>query len=126
MKRSAFIICPVRGISEEEKSYVDSYVENLERRGYKVYYPPRDTNQNDSIGLNICSQNRKAIFEADEIHIYWNSKSEGSLFDFGMAFMSDKPIYLINRKNLVKTSTKSFTNVLLELDEFYRSREHVK
>lgn len=124
--KTAFIICSVRNVSEEEKKYLENYVENLEKKGYKVHYPPRDTDQNDPTGLYICSRNREAISKSDEIHIYWNPKSEGSLFDFGMTFMSmlfmsDKIVYLINRENLVRTPTKSFTNVLLELDEIYKS-----
>lgn len=56
--------------------------------------------------------------------IYWNESSEGSRFDFGMTFMAEKPIVLINRDKIKKTPHKSFQNVLLELDARYsRIRE---
>ena len=67
-KKSAFIICPVRGASEEEKKFIDDYVANLEAEGWKAHYPLRDTNQDDPIGLNICSENRQGIRDADEVH----------------------------------------------------------
>lgn len=45
----------------------------------------------------------------------------GFLFDFGMAFMADKPIALTNRKKVKKTPHKSFQNVLLALDDKFHS-----
>jgi hypothetical protein len=110
-----FIICPVREVTEEEKRQIEAHVFNLEMSGCKVHWPQRDTNQNDLVGLNICTQNKNAIINADEIHVYWNSKSTGSLFDFGMAFSLGKPIRLIN--DVKKTPHKSFENVLLELEK---------
>ena len=117
--KSAFLICPVRGVTLSETKYIEKYISKLEKKGYKVHYPPRDTNQIDSIGLRICSDNCEAIRKSDEIHIYWNEKSTGSLFDFGMAFMLKKPILLANRKDVKPTPHKSFENILLELDKKY-------
>ncbi len=122
LERKIFLICPVRIISEAEKQYLEDYISRLETAGHKVHFPPRNTNQNDLVGLNICSENRAAIMGADEIHIYYNPKSEGSLFDFGMTFMADKPIKLINKYDIERTPYKSFQNVLLELDEKYKSK----
>lgn len=118
MKR-VFIICPVRNITEETERAIREYVEKLEKAGHNVHWPPRDTNQNDSIGLNICEQNREAIFFADEVHIWFDLKSQGSLFDMGMAFAylrsMRKKIVIINRKELKFTLHKSFENVFLAL-----------
>lgn len=119
-KKTAFIICPVRNISDEEKKFIENYVSKLEKEGYRVHYPVRDTNQNDPIGLEICCTSRNAIRNAQEVHVYWNGKSEGSFFDFGMTFMAEKPIVLFNRDNIGRTEYKSFQNVLLKLDERYR------
>jgi hypothetical protein len=120
MGNKVFLICPVRGITDGEKMFLHRYSEDLEQKGYKVYFPYRDTNQNDPIGLRICTDNRKAIMEADEIHVYWNQDSEASRFDFGMAFMAEKPIKLINIDNVQKTPKKSLQNVLIELDSKYK------
>jgi hypothetical protein len=189
MKKNIFLICPVRIANKKEKKFLEDYSLKLEDKGNKIYYPARDTNQNDSIGLRICSDNRYAIKNSDEVHIYFNKKSNGSMFDvgmnfmaekdlhvinpselndnyisnfisgyakninqsndifrellikrekikelskrkyyfseinakflldFGMSFMAEKPIHLLNRKDVKRTENKSFENVLLELDQ---------
>ena len=115
-KKYIFIICPVRNITKKENIYLQNYVKKLEEKNYLVHFPPRDTKQNDKTGLNICNQNKKAIKKADEIHVYWSNNSEGRLFDFGMAFMANKPFVLINNKQIKKTSRKGFHNVLIQLN----------
>jgi len=120
LEKLVFIVCPVRNMKEEEQKFLQDYVSQLEAQGYKVHFPPRDTNQNDSVGLAICSQNRDAMQKSDEVHVYWNASSEGTKFDFGMLFMSEKPLVLINKKDVQRTPHKSFENVLLELDARYR------
>jgi len=110
-----FLICPVRMVGETERKKIENYVASLEKSGHRVHWPERDTNQNDGIGLRICRDNRAAIKEADEIHIWWNEKSQGSLFDFGMAFAQEKKIILANPNDVLSTTQKSFNNVLLSL-----------
>ncbi|HII15188.1 MAG TPA: hypothetical protein HA362_02650 [Nanoarchaeota archaeon] len=120
LEKRVFLICPVRNITGDEQKFLHGYIADLESRGYKVHYPPRDTNQNDSVGMNICAENRDAIRNADEVHVYWNAGSSGSGFDLGMAFMLGKPIKLINKDKISATPHKSFENVLLALDALYR------
>lgn len=61
-----------------------------------MHLPHRDTNQVDlSGGLQICADNREAIKQADEVHLYWTPDSTGSMFDLGMAFMAGKPLIMI-------------------------------
>ena len=55
----------------------------------------------------------QVIGEDDEVHVYWNGKSQGSFFDLGMAFAFEKPIKLINK--IEATESKGFNNVLLKL-----------
>ncbi len=122
-----FLICPVRGISEKEEEAIGRYVANLKGEGHKVHWPLYDTNQIDPIGLRICGDNRFAIYEADEVHIYWTRKSKGSLFDFGMAFafmfLTAKKIILVNPEMVEKMIEeenkkgvkKSFNKVLMAL-----------
>lgn len=110
-----FIICPVRNATEEEQQYIKNYVSNLEQQGNKVHWPQRDTNQIDPTGgLRICTDNRNTIYNADEVHIYWNGKSQGSFFDLGMTFAFGKPVKLINK--VESTEGKSFNNLLLALN----------
>lgn len=117
-----FLISPVRGVGKREREKIRKYVTELEKRGHTVHWPERDTDQNDKIGLRICRDNRKAIKEADEIHIWWKwtkrKKSTGSLFDFGMSFASfEDKIILANPREIQPTPEKSFNNVLLALHE---------
>jgi hypothetical protein len=117
MKR-VYIICPVRNLSKKERQKILTYTKNLEKTGYKVRLPFRDTNQDDEIGLRICEEHEKDILLANEIHIFWHPKSEGSLWDFAQVRMAmslgkRKKIVLVNKENIKITPQKSFTNVLL-------------
>lgn len=134
----------MRGATKEERHFAHVYAARLETRDEKVYLPSRDTNQKDPIGLRICTDNRMAIINADEIHVIWKrnhlnwwqkliawlvdklqklgglQKSEGSYFDFGMSFMAqhfmpDKKIILANPEMIKPSQGKSFENVLHEL-----------
>ena len=118
--KGIFIICPVRNASEEDKGALLRYVESKERQGCRVHYPARDTDQNDPVGIEICTQNRNAIADADEVHVLWDPKSPGSLFDLGMAFALEKPVVVINIADVEETPSKSFSNVLRRLDAIGR------
>ena len=105
-KKKTFLICPVRGHKPEETALI---VEKLEEE-YEVHWPPRDTNQNDKTGLNICFDNRRAIRNADIVHVVWDGKSQGCLFDLGMAFDMQKPIRCISLPS--ESEGKSFQNMI--------------
>jgi len=107
MTQKAFLICPVRGHSQSE--FMD-IVTGLENDGWKVHYPPRDTDQNDNTGLRICEDNRKAIEEADAVFVVWDGISQGCLFDLGMAFYANKKIIPLSLPP--KTEGKSFQNMI--------------
>lgn len=109
-----FLICPVRNATTEQKQKMQGYIAQLETDGKTVYYPERDTNQNDAIGYRICADNCEAIKEAKEIHIFWDKNSQGSLFDLGMAFALDKPLTIVNLEDVEPTPTKSFSNMMRE------------
>lgn len=104
-----FFICPVRGHSSEETRI---FVANLEAAGWAVYWPPRDTNQEDPTGLRICTDNRQAIMDADAVHVVWDGQSQGCLFDLGMAWALGKRIIPIQLPAL--TEGKSFQNMVTE------------
>lgn len=114
-----FLICSVRGATKEETAVAKTYVKDLEAKGDNVHWPPRDTDQKDDRGLRICNDNCEAMMKADEIHILWNPASQGSLFDFGMAFilrkLKNKKIVLVNFKSICPTPEKSFTNVIMDI-----------
>lgn len=88
-----FLICSVRGASEDQLSRQLEYVTRLEEQGCTVHYPPRDTDQLAS-GLNICQQNLAAINKSDEVHIFYTEHSQGTHFDMGAAFALRKRIVI--------------------------------
>lgn len=112
MKYDIFLICPVRKATEKQKLDMRNYIYKLKSSGKKVYYPATNTDQNDKIGFRICSDNREAIMESEEIHIYWDKDSQGSLFDLGMAFALGKKLVLVNNNDVEITPTKSFSNMI--------------
>jgi len=108
-----FLICPVRNATEEQKLHMMQYIKALEDDGDFVHYPARDTKQEDETGgWNICTQNKNAIMWADEVHIFWDDKSTGSLFDLGVAFGARKKLIVANPESINLSNTKSFHNFI--------------
>jgi len=113
LEKRIFIICPVRGITDDEKKIIDDYVSILESNHMKVHYPARgDTNQDDPVGLNICSQNRAAIKHATSVCQHYNPTSTGSVFDDGMSFFAGKPLFIINNEYFQKPKLTEFEDFL--------------
>lgn len=113
----AFLICPVRNATEMQKGFIEGYLDGMSLQGKNIYYPARDTNQDDPTGLDICTANTKAISESKEVHVFWNKNSTGTLFDLGVAFALQKPIKIINIHQIEKTEGKSFSNMLIAWSE---------
>ena len=109
-----FVICTVR---KANKGYIDKlnrYVHELEIGGANVHLPYRDTNQLES-GINICKQNREAILNSDEVHIFYNPDSQGTHFDMGMAFAFQKKIHVI--ENIKYKEGKSYPRMIDEWEK---------
>lgn len=108
------IICSVR--TGADKEYREEYVQALENKGIRVFYPGRDTEQIDeSGGIRICRDNEYSFRNSYEIHVIFHPESQGSLFDLGMVFSMGKPIHVVNP--LERTKEKSFKNVLIDLND---------
>lgn len=111
--RKGYFLCPVRGQGPAEMVAQLAYVEELEAKGWKIHWPPRDTQQDDpSGGWNICNQNMQAIKAAERVFIYWDGKSYGSHFDLGIAFAFRKPITVVWQTPGAQTYKKSFRKLL--------------
>lgn len=121
-----YLICPVRKCGKKEKKLILKYVQERESAGDTVFYADRDVNQSDDTGIGIITAERQAIKEADEIHVWWKhkpngaSKSEGSVFDFGMAwmamdFMPGKKLRIANPEMVKAPQHKSYTTALVTL-----------
>ncbi len=107
-----FLICTIRTATEKDKKELWSYVNQLEKEGHEVHYPPRDTKQ-DQRGYEICRDNMRAIKNADEVHIVYNSRSSGTHFDMGIAFAFKKTVKVVNSLNF-DPNKKSFARMLTD------------
>lgn len=110
------LICPVRGVTEEQQEEIDTYVEALRLEGHTVHNPKYAVDQDDETGYNICVGHLNSMKTADRVDVFWDTKSYGSHFDLGMAFALDKKI------KLVKTyepdgDTKSYVKVMKEVEK---------
>lgn len=120
MKR-IFFISPVRDwkeLPQEEKEAIAAYVHKLEDDGNTVHWPMRDTAQDgDPVGWRIRCDNRKAMYGSNEVHLWWNTASEGSKFDlgmwFGMELAGGPKLVLANPEVIPVTPHKSFGNAVL-------------
>lgn len=66
----------------------------LESQGNEVKIPAFDDHK-DFNELDVCAYNRSIIEWADEVHIIWDNRSQGTIFDFGMCFALRKKIKII-------------------------------
>ena len=120
-KYDIFLICPVRNATEDQKAFMQGYIDGTERQGKKIYYPSRDTNQKDETGgWNICTDNKNAILASKEVHIFWDDKSTGSIFDLGMAFCAGKKLKVINLESIDISNNKSFHNVIIYWNNLHK------
>lgn len=100
-----YMLCPVRGVSPEEKDFLEEYENILESRGKKVLYPGGDTVQEDPTGgYRICKDHCTEIYGSKSAHMYWNPSSKGSYVDFGTImgehFKRGMFVSLINRRDV--------------------------
>lgn len=117
-----YIICPVREVTPEQLDEMRAYVTEL-RKTCDVLFPPDDTDQvDDTGGVRIVREHGDEVIRADRVEVFWHPDSKGSYFDFGMAYVLDKPMKLI--KEFVPDGPgKSYAKVLKEMDaRFRRSR----
>ena len=78
-------------------SYQDKMLkhkEKLESKGCTVLIPAFDSHP-ELDDLGVCEYNRSLIFKADEVHLFWDQRSSGTVFDFGMVFAMRKPFKII-------------------------------
>ena len=97
-----FLICPVRNATEEQRRWIENFVENKLSEGYIVHAPHLHTRQQDMFGgYAICRQNAEAVATSKEIDIYYSQSSTGSVFDLGVAYALHKPLVMLNRQDIV-------------------------
>jgi len=68
--------------------------EKLESEGYDVLIPAFDDHP-EFDELEVCEYNRGLIEGADEVHMIWDQRSTGTIFDFGILFALRKKLKII-------------------------------
>jgi len=111
-----FIIGAVRNADAKWKEKLELYTKALEANGHTVHLPHRDTNQNLS-SIEICTINKNAIIESDEIHLFYIPESQGTHFDMGMSFALNKKLRVISSPEI--NEGKSFNRLAHEWEEVY-------
>lgn len=110
-----YIVCPVRNVSVEQVEEISKYVNDLENEGHTVHYPPRDVDQDDPTGFEICTSHKKAMQDCDRVDVFWDKTSSGSHFDIGMAFALNKTIKIVKAYQ-PDNEGKSFLKVMKQLE----------
>lgn len=77
--------------SSQYYSWFLRYAEKLRNEGHEVMLPTLDSDQT-ARGINLCKANRSMIVWADEVHVFWDQRSTGTIWDMGMAYGLEKPI----------------------------------
>jgi len=108
-----YLIHPVWNISEELKAKLDGIVYAIEAAGERVHYPIRDVDQDDPIGLRICSEHRAAMQKARKVIMWYDPTSHGSMFDAGMGFMAGKPLEILNSES-IENITNDYEQFLID------------
>ena len=88
--------------STQYKDKMLDHAHKMEAEGHRVYFPALDDVTFNST-LEILETNKKRMLGADEVHLFYDGKSQGTIFDFGMAFAMNKPLKIIymNDKSIV-------------------------
>jgi len=79
--------------SSQFKDKMITHRDKLIAQKHTVKLPALDSLDLDALG--VCKYNREMIEWADEVHIIWDRRSIGTIFDFGMVFALRKPIKII-------------------------------
>ncbi len=97
IENKIFLICPVRNATDEQKKWIEDFVNDKYTEGYIVHAPHLHTVQTDLFdGYAICKQNAEAAASSQEVDIYYDQSSDGSVFDLGVAYALHKPLRLLN------------------------------
>jgi hypothetical protein len=80
--------------STQYKEKIDQHALELWKNGYDVRIPAFDDHK-ELDELEVCEYNRTLIEKAEEVHIIWDQRSVGMIFDFGMAFALRKKIKIV-------------------------------
>lgn len=94
-------------------SYIEkmlNHKNDLEQDGNEVKLPAFDSYK-DMNEYEVCKYNKEAIEWANIVHVIWDARSSGTIFDLGMCFALQKPI------KIIYLNGKTFINFIKQYDE---------
>ena len=101
IENKIFLICPVRNATDEQRKWIEEFVREKYNDGYTIHAPHLHTRQTDLFGgYAICMQNAKAVATSEEIDIYYDQSSTGSVFDLGVAYALHKKLIVLNKDEI--------------------------
>ena len=125
MDKKLFLICPVRNATDEQKRWIEDFVQEKYDAGYTIHAPHLHTRQVDMLGgYAICRQNAEAIASSQEVDIFYDQSSTGSVFDLGVAYALHKPLVLLNKDEIEFNPDDYIDNVVESWP--YNVKEKVK
>jgi nucleoside 2-deoxyribosyltransferase len=85
------------------------YAASLHQNGSAVRMPNFD--HREKTELETAANNRDNIIWADEVHLFWDRVSMGTVFDIGMAFALNKKLVI------VLLEERTFVNLFRQIEE---------
>ena len=95
------------------RNKITEYKSRLESEGHEVKIPAFDLHPEFN-ELQILEYNLGVIAWADRVDIFWDQRSFGTVFDFGMTFALGKPI------KVVYLESKTFKNAMMQYEEKHK------
>ena len=113
IENKIFLICPVRNATIEQKKWIENFVYEKYKEGYIIHAPHLHTRQSDLFGgYAICKQNALAVATSNEINIYYDQTSTGSVFDLGVAYALNKPLVILNKEQIEFNDNDTIDNIV--------------
>lgn len=113
IENKIFLICPVRNATPEQRKWIENFVYEKYNNGYIIHAPHLHTRQSDLFGgYAICKQNALAVATSNEINIYYDQTSTGSVFDLGVAYALNKPLVLLNKEQIEFNDNNAIDNIV--------------
>lgn len=84
--------------------------EKLEAEGNEVFIPAFDYHP-EFDEFDVCRHNKELISVSDELHVFWDRRSTGTIFDLGMAFALSKPV------RVIYLNSKTFEGLMQKMEE---------
>lgn len=113
IKNKIFLICPVRNATIEQRKWIEDFVEEKYNEGCIIHAPHLHTRQEDLFGgYAICKQNAEAVASSEEVDIYYDQTSTGSVFDLGVSYALHKPLIVLNSEEIEFNNDDLIDNII--------------